>query len=183
MKNSIKIITILKIITSFFPVYPMMPREHYILEKESLKKVDPLSNMSGLKISRYYNGPSIPDNDPLFADQELFLSLAIIKLYEKPEDEIENKQTWKAIYDAANQGTPVTSKHFIQQNHEELIIIRPSQESIPIHKLIENWFKDKPRKKDLLKACFYLGKCKQQGQLACKCNKLKAEIATKVPES
>ena len=175
MKNSIKIITILKIITSFFPVYPMMPPEYRLLKKEDLKTVNPLSNMSGLKISYFLNGPRISDDDPLFADQGLPLSLAIIKLCEKPEDEIENKQTLKSICDAISQGTPVTSKHRIQQNLEKkLIIIRPSQESISIRKLIENWFKEKPRKRKLLEAYICLGKCKQQ-------EKQKAEISTKVP--
>lgn len=188
MKNSIKIITILGIATSFFPAHPMMTPKYPLLKKKDLKTVNPLSDMSDLKISYYCDGPKISENDPLFADRGLPLSLAIIKFCEEP-DTAKNKQTLKAIYDAVSQGTPVTSKHHIQQNLEKkLITIYPSQESIPIRKLVENWSKDKLLKKILLKATISLGEREQQERLACKLKSESrknsmSEILSFLPES
>jgi len=133
MKNSVKIITILGIVASFFPVYPMIESNRYLFKKENLKIVNPLSDMNDLKISHeYFNGPPISDDNPLFADKALALSLAAIKILGE-SNKAKNKKVLKTIRDSVSQGTPVSfNKYITTLNYLELIKITPSEESYSV---------------------------------------------------
>ena len=147
MKNSIKTVTILGIITSFFPVHPMelAPQPFYCLRTEDLKKINPLSDMN--KLSIYPNRfavprdtglTSIPNDSPLFAQEGLALKLTAIKYLEKPD-----VQTLEVIRTAIGKGIPITSEHYVTPNVDvKYIRIFPSPTTpISVFESIKNWLK------------------------------------------
>ncbi len=158
MKNSVKIITILGIVTSFFPVHPMMPGV-YCLEKRTLKTVNPLSDMSDLKISRFFKGPRISD-DSFFADKGLALSLAAIKILEEP-NKAKNKKVLETIRSSISQGAPVNSNTRIIESKwiNYRVTVIAASEFYSVFNSIEYWitrkgFMGKDKKNAIFTAIF-----------------------------
>ena len=117
MKNSIKAIIILGIVTSFFSVYPMeVEPDYYSLDLSTLKGQDILSRNSfradwrSKKPSIFCKRP-VPLEHPIHKDRALALILTALKVFEET-DRVENEKTLESVCDAVRDGIPVMS-HFV----------------------------------------------------------------------
>ena len=145
MKNSIKIVAIVGIITSFFSVYPMTEEVDYLTREIELRKTNPLLKMSQLCIWHSGRHPrkgfKVRKNDPLYTNKGLALSLTAARSFLELGKE-ENEKTLKTICDAVGEGTPVTSKYAVQIDGFGIF---PSQNFFSIFALGEDLAK-KPKK-------------------------------------
>ena len=118
MKNTIKVIITLGIVTYFFPMYSMENRPegelYYSIKIKDLKTINPLTDMSKLAIyqgfSQNTNSVSISGDDPLLTDEDLALRLAVMKVLAESDSE-ENNKTLEAIGIAVGRGMPIISKY------------------------------------------------------------------------
>jgi len=126
MKQTIKVIAILVIVTSFSPLYSMESLSQPVcsLIMDGLENINPLSNMkelfrlSGCCKTNYF---SIPDAG-------LAMKLAAIKFLTKPNSEI-----LEAISTAISLGEPLASNHYFKQYAGEqslTILTRSSPSSV-----------------------------------------------------
>jgi len=195
MKNSIKIVTIAGIITSFFSVYPMTEGACYSTVIFELSKIKLPKDMEKLNIWRrsrdFILGPKIKNSHPIYEDGGLALSLTAAKFFAdkfspgkdlEKWDEDESKQILKRIYDAVSEGTSVISNYAVETNDRLVFKIFSSQSPISIFTVIENLAKRKKysldmfgnlvgKKRRLIKAIFQ-GHCNRQKELVCMGNRL-----------
>ena len=130
MKNFIKIIVTLGIVTSFFPMYSMENRPegelYYSIKMKDLKTINPLTDMSKLAIyqgfSQNTNSVSISGDDPLLTDEDLALRLAVMKVLAESDSE-ENNKILEAIGIAVGRGMPIISKHFLSYGDSGISLV------------------------------------------------------------
>ena len=116
MRNAIKIIITLGMVASFSPVYSMENTQQlsYWISRDDLQEINPLSDMDKLPI--YPGDPSstdlasIPDKNPLRAEEGLMVKLAAIRAVEQPDSE-ENDKTLDTIYTHVSERLPVCSEY------------------------------------------------------------------------
>ncbi len=153
MNNSIKIVTIVGIITSFFSVYPMTEVAYYSIGKIELRKTNPLLKMSQLGIWHKGQHPrkgfDIKKDDPLYTDKGLALSLTAARFFLKHLGEKEEKKSLKTIYDTVSKGTPVTSKYAVQIDNDIYCGIFPRRNPFSIFTVIEEVIEDIAKKEKI----------------------------------
>jgi len=227
MKNSVKITIVLGIVTYFFPVYPMATSSsclascNWHVEKNKSEQTNPLLHMNNLHIPdggstlihvtrdldtsevfdiRFLDSRTkIRDDDPLYTDKGLALSLAVFKVL-KESDRIKNEETLKTICDAVSEGTPVISKNSVIVSSIRFepsgTTIYPRQNHpISIFNSIEDWFKcpslfpfhfansddKKVDKTRLLMEAIFKGEHNRKEQLAYIQDKLATDIKIEIP--
>jgi len=179
MKSTIKIITILGIVISFFPAYPMKKSTLHTLETNSLKNVDPFSQMKNLIVLNDFSN-KIPRNDQFFTQKNLAVKLSTIKYFYEPNNK-KSKQILKTICDAVGEGRSVTSKHRILPAMKKgSFHIISSQSSLSIFVLIKDWFDDKwftdEGKKNGLLCAIFQGERNRKERLAYVHNELETHM-------
>ncbi len=166
-----------------------MTDEIHMLQKSTLRDVDPLENMKNLSITmvsscleRYSNTPC---SNTLLTDEGFPLSLGIIKYFEE-SNPVKNKETLKTINIAVSQGMPVESQYYPSNDPEgkngDCFYIFHNQKSTSIFRLIGTWCAPDSSideaKKDTLMNTIFQGGYEQQERLDGIRNKWIADIGS-----
>jgi len=145
MKNHIKTVTVLVVVTSFFSAYSMEESNHFVVNTSTLGRTNPLLRMHGVCTAAENGFPDqlIPDNHQLYKDRGLALILSVLRLLGE-SDEVKSEETLKTICAAVCEGTPVTSKYVVKSKDGLCSVsIFPSQIT-SIFTSVENLFKYPP---------------------------------------
>lgn len=152
MKNSIKIITVLGIVTSFFSVYPMEVKpDYYLLDPSTLKGENPLDHSSfrarWKKGKEASNVQAVSSEDLIHKDIPLALMLTALKVSKETSDE-ENGKTLETINDAVRNGIPLMS-HFVSKTRKYFVnfCVCYSKNPTSIFTSLEDYFARQPSSK------------------------------------
>jgi len=193
MKNIIKIITVLAIVTSFFSVYSMEESDKTTTIREHpwsegffyINDLNSIPDMMKLPLHPSYGGPTsfapdLSDNLTL-----VFNAIKVIKELQKERQE----KILQKIHDDLSQGLPTSLYYTVSKSHFDPIgWIKHSQKPIPLNTIIQDWFKDTNFDKQEKKEAYNcLISTIQQGQssytlkisnilITCILNKFKIEI-------
>jgi len=134
-KNIIKIITVLVIVTSFFPVYSMEESSRYF----KISDLRHISNMNELPIYSV-NFPSVTSATSK-VPKELVPLLYAIKVFAESQTTV--KKNLKKVRDAFSQEASENFNYTIfKKDFSDLGIIKPTQYPVSFFTIIKNWFKD-----------------------------------------
>jgi len=172
VKNTIKIITILGIVISFFSVYSMEKHPSYIVATSALEGLNLSSDMRKFGIFR----PHVT-NTPANNNKSLVLHSIIMQALQQSNN---NKEIVKKIYDAVSQGIPLSSNHkIISRPFCSFFYILPNSDSVSVFETIQDYLKrsdysDKSGTYKKLMSAIFQGEAKRKEQSTDMYNKLTA---------
>ncbi len=148
MKNYIKIITILGIVTFVFTAYTMEETYSYAIEKNESGGKNPLLHVNNFRIKASHGYPAwkpISDGNPICTAEGLVPILAgsalLIEL-----DNVEKEKILEEVRDAVGKGVPLTCNYIVMPNSLFFLLaeinIQLGQNPTSVFQSIENLFGD-----------------------------------------
>ena len=150
MKNYIKMITLLGIVTSFSAAYTMEETYAYGLrlqdEAYESENKNPLLHANNFSIKASYGYPAwkpVSDGNPICTTEGLVPVVAGYALLAESDD-VKKEKILKMVHNTVGGGMPLTCNYIVKQNsgYSSCILFQPSRNPIPVFQSIENLFGD-----------------------------------------